>query len=351
MGLKDPAAFIEFFVKGKLDHFSLELQTLSEEPRTLFFIRFLSLLNVITGGNYWLNSLYLSTLSFSGTWLIIKKLTDLNPQFLYPALISWAFFPTVIFWSSGILKESLAMLCFGVVIVIFLDILFLNKWNIWRVILLAVFIWVFWHLKYFVVALLGAASAAVAVSIIIQNRFKVARGEIICIFSFFILLLCAAMLHPNLHPTRILSVLFENHQQILAISRPGSTVPYFHTGSGYADFFINIPVFLFAGLFMPLPFQVKGLIALLPGVLNLFVLFLTMVLIYKKIKLPSGKSGIIVSGMLLYVLISSVLIAYSTPNFGTLERYKVSYLPVYLFLILAALPPGAFAMNRLAGRG
>jgi hypothetical protein len=37
---------------------------------------------------------------------------------------------------------------------------------------------------------------------------------------------------------------------------------------------------------------------------------------------------------LVYVLILAGLLTLSTPNFGTLVRYKVSFIPVFMFLIL-----------------
>ena len=64
-GLKDMKGFFMFMINNT--DFSPGMNiNLSEEPRTLFFVKFLSLFNFITGGNYWLNSLYLSLMSFFG---------------------------------------------------------------------------------------------------------------------------------------------------------------------------------------------------------------------------------------------------------------------------------------------
>jgi hypothetical protein len=44
-------------------------------------------------------------------------------------------------------------------------------------------------------------------------------------------------------------------------------------------------------------------------------------------------------GTLHYVGVLAVVLSLAAPNFGEMSRYKVAYLPFFLFVILVALPP------------
>ena len=51
----------------------------------------------------------------------------------------------------------------------------------------------------------------------------------------------------------------------------------------------------------------------------------------------SREKRLLLIGGVFFVLISAALIALSTPNLGTLARYKTSYLIVYLPLIMSGI--------------
>ena len=50
------------------------------------------------------------------------------------------------------------------------------------------------------------------------------------------------------------------------------------------------------------------------------------------------RHGIFVIAVLLYILVSAVLLAFSTPNFGALVRYKSGFMPFLVYIILADFP-------------
>jgi hypothetical protein len=333
-GIRDLNGYFNFMLNsgGILPQISFDL---SGEPRTLFFVKFLSLLNFISGGSYWINSLYLSFFSFLGSWILIQKIMKCNPELLIPAVISFAFFPTIVFWSSGILKESLGMLCFGIISSVFLDFYIEGKVKPLRIIMFIAFTWVYWQLKYYIVIILIIAIAGFLLADLIKSRYRNLQGLIVFPSCIFVLTFIASFLHPNFNPGILGGILKDNHELIIAISSPGNIVPFISSGHPNLDLILNIPISLIAGLFMPLPFQGEKLIAVIPGLLNLLILLSAVRLFYKGVQFPSGRSGLLVYAMIFYIATLSVMLAYSNPNFGTLERYKVCYLPLFLFMILA----------------
>jgi hypothetical protein len=78
-----------------------------EERSVLPMTKITSLILVLTGKNYWLATLYFSLFSFAGTFYFLIALSTKYPEVRKSAVLAFLFFPSVVFWSSGILKESI----------------------------------------------------------------------------------------------------------------------------------------------------------------------------------------------------------------------------------------------------
>ncbi len=334
--LKD---YFLFIIQGGPSHHYSTLLGLAEEPRTLYFVKILSLLNFITGGNYWLNSLYFSLSGFMGAWFIIYSLSGIGQKYFLPAYIPFALFPSIVFWSSGVLKESIAFFCMGLMTFIFLDFYINRKGGIVSVILFLCAGWIYWNVKYYFVVILVICMLSVILTDIISSRINSKQLPFIMAMIFLILAFAGSFLHPNFSLGRIIGILHENHMKILTLSQNRNAVPFIPVYSPSLSLLINLPLALLAGLFMPLPFQGSGFLTIAPGLINLMVLLATMILIFRGIYFPRGRLRFLLYGLILYIITLATLLSYSTPNFGTLERYEVSYLPFYIFIILAGLWP------------
>ena len=150
-----PLAYARFWFTG---HY--ESETLRTSIRFLWysnsynFIIWLSLLNIFTGGYYYLNTLYLSLFSFFGTWQLVRTLALIYPEKRLAAVVAFLFFPSVVFWSAGITKEAvyLGSLCWLAAIVLSLA----NKkasLNFWRIIGLCWSAYLLWKIKFYFAAL------------------------------------------------------------------------------------------------------------------------------------------------------------------------------------------------------
>jgi hypothetical protein len=303
------------------------------EPRSFFFVKILSLLYLFTGKSYWISSLYLSLFSFWGGWFIIRKIICYWPALKCPALISFLYFPTLTFWSSGVLKESLAFGCImtlgGIIITGF------QKRSIgWGKIGFGLLlIWVLWSVKYhYVAVMILSLMAGIAYTLIFRAQWIKYRY----VWLILIILLVIAglsRLHPNFHLTSLIDVLRENHNKIIDYSNNKNIVYFIPYGTGWIHFLINLPVSSFAGLFMPLPWQGAGLLPKLVGIVNFLILLMTLFK-FKKIrdwKWSLNQWNVI---LVIYILTMAIFMAYAAPNFGTLERYKTGYIPFFLFWIL-----------------
>ncbi len=325
-------------VIGKIDETTLEAFPILREPRSAFFIKIISVFYIVTSGSYWLTSLYFSLFSFIGSWFLADKIIRFDPAAKIPATVSFLYFPSFVFWSSGILKEPIAWGCLSVIVVFFIVYLQTRKLNFKQSLLGIILLYVLWSIKYHYAAVLALCFFPVLLHKAILPYTKKTGNFYYYILGLSIMLIVLMLSHPNFQPGRIMIVIQENHELIKQISGPGKSIQFIEMNNPYLKFLANLPVSLFGGLFMPLPWQGVNVLILGTGILNFILLLLFIgklsTLSLKEIsQIPPWKLS-----MAFYIIILAILMAYTTPNFGTLERYKTGYIGFFIFWIFYGNP-------------
>jgi hypothetical protein len=108
LAFDDFSAYVRFLWHNEITATVAGKLTL-EEPRAIFLSKFVSVFSILTNGNYWLISVYFSLMSFFGCWYFVRQVHLHIPSLIWPAVISFFFFPSIVFWTSGIIKESMAI--------------------------------------------------------------------------------------------------------------------------------------------------------------------------------------------------------------------------------------------------
>ena len=96
---------------------------------------------------------------------------------------------------------------------------------------------------------------------------------------------------------------------------------------------MNAPIALFSGLFRPFIFESANLLQYLVAIENLSVLVL-LIIGTLKLRFRVLFHNPYVIAALIYIVSLAILLAYATPNFGTLSRYKAGYWPFFALLAL-----------------
>ncbi len=304
------------------------------QSRTLLFIKILSVLYVFNGSNYWITSLYLSFFSFFGAWILANAIVRYRPDYGLAASLSFLFFPTMVFWSSGVLKESLAFPLICIVVAIFIRWVRTKDISVTYGFAGMAALGVLWMIKYHYAAILILCilSAILYAKIFSPRKGLLKYTLIICSIGFMI-----SFVHPNFNLYRVIGVMHDNHEYFQEVSADSNLIPFFEHNDKYLQFILNIPVALFGGLFMPLPGQGNNWLITLTGLLNLIILIFLIAKIRRLHHFRISGNSLVLS-WIFYVLILAVIIAYTTPNFGTLERYKTGYLPFFLLWVFSFNP-------------
>ncbi len=342
---QEAATLANYFVKNPSQFFvivfnTLELTGLSgqlvftDQPRALLFSKIVAVFYLLTGGNYWIISIFFSGINFFCIHMLVVELNKKYENITLATAISFYFLPTFVFWTSGLLKESLAIGSLAISIALAIRMMRLQKYGYFPYwIGFALSAVLSWELKYFY--------AAIAIPILLSllfNEFFVKKKKISAGFlPIFIIIgiLITSLLHYNLNFTRVLNVVYENY--LLGIKGAENSSIIYHNLDGTLNGFLrNLPLAFFSGLFRPVVFETSNLLQFAVGIENAAGLLFLIVALWK-IEYKKLKTDPLVLVALIYIISLSVVLAFASPNFGTLSRYKVAYWPFFILLVLMVI--------------
>lgn len=333
--------YIHFLWSGDQNS-ALSIKLYYVEPRSLFFVKGLSLISLMTNNNYWISSLWLSLLSFSGCWYLFIRLTDFFLRMKWPAALSLFFLPSFVFWGSGVIKESSAAAALCFIIGVFLLVINKRKPSLVELIITFLSFYILWNLKYYWAAVLIPTMITSLIFVYIIERsftFKNKALETgVWLIVFSTLCVGVSFVHPNFYLNRLLFVIVENHDLFNTISAPHDTIQFYQLQPRWSSVMVNAPWALFSGLFRPFVFEATNILQIIASIENLFLFIFFTFSIKRFILIDHFSSRLVLYSALVFIFLLCVFLALSTPNFGTLSRYRIGFLPVFCLLIFYENP-------------
>lgn len=328
-------SYVSFLWMGD-ESFSFWTDLSFQQPRALFLSKVVSVLCLLCYDNYWIISLWFSLLTFVSAWLLVKKIKELYPATEIAAVIGFLFFPSAVFWGSGLIKESMALAG-----LFFLSIIVLTMWNKKRVsamewILVAVAIWVVWNLKYYFLAVFlpVTATAFITKALVSRMKLKTFVGEVaLWCGIFFIPILLMSVLHPNFYLHRLMDVVVLSYQEFYDISNTEDLIHYRDLQPTVLSIARNSPRALVSGFFRPFITEAHGLLQWFGAIENLILLGLFLFALPGIKKIRTSENRLLLFSTIVYVFILCIFLSLSTPNFGTLSRYRVGFLPFLVYVL------------------
>jgi hypothetical protein len=311
------------------------------QSRALFMVKLTSLLGLITFDNYWITSIYFSMMCFFGAWKLTNVVVEAFPSAKVAAIIAFLFFPSVVFWGSGVIKESVAMATLFVLSAAAVEIWEGKKLSWWEWLLVIISAWLLWRLKYYYLAVFLPVSAAAIITRRLTQTWQVKSIVIKVLIwggTFIVPLAIISSLRPNFYPTRILDVIVSNNREFNAMSDPDDLIEYTALEPTLASVVRNVPRALVSGIFRPFPWEAHTVFQWLIALENVLLLLLFVASLSNIRRLVKSPQRLLLCSVLLYVVVLCVFLALSTPNFGTLSRYRISFLPFLLLLMTIENP-------------
>ena len=307
------------------------------QPRAAFMTKIIAFPASITGDNYWLSSCYLSMFSFFGFWFAANIMYN-NFGNKTAAVLPALFFPSIVFWSSGILKESIAISSLAVAMTILINTYYRKRTDWLSTLLLIGSIMLLLYLKYYYAAILIVSFITVFFIRVLLPKTStryIELGSIVIVF--FSILGIASLFHPNFWPSRFLTVITDNYYSFIDNSSDENVVKFNSLTPTITSFLYYSPKALLAGLFFPLTMESFNFFKMGSVLENWLVLF-SFIYAVRWFRIPELRDDrLLLWAILLFVITTAVFITFSTPNLGTLARFKIGYWVVFITLITGVI--------------
>jgi len=314
---------------------------------TLFFYKALALLSMLSGGVLWVNALYLSILCFVACWSLVQVLKRVFPLASVSAAgLAFLAWPTVVWWTAGLTKETLVVGAGAGVMALALPVLYGGRgparfWPVLgRAALLLLLAWVMVRMRYFFALPLLGGLLALALVRLATRRGWLGPGWPAQVAGLLLVLGLAGGTAVVLGGEHLSLSYFSrevaaNYQHGLrtSVGRPHLEYPGWQpTPTGLLG---QAPLAAAYTLVRPWPGESTQAFYVVAGLENTLLLTLVALALVAAWQGRAGRLPVALVVMLgLYCLLLAAFIGLSTPNLGTLSRYRTALLPWLLLLVL-----------------
>jgi hypothetical protein len=290
--------------------------------------------------------LLLNTFFFRGIWKFFMLVCKFYPQNVRWNAIAILFIPSVIFWGSGIMKDSFTFACSLWMIANSYYCFIERKKFLGNFLMLLINASIVLTLKpYIFIAILPAMFFWISYLYVknIRNlalRILIAPSIIIfgIIMSFMILSFSQSKLGVYGSTQSVLKQAQLIQQDLIRVEEYGKNS--YNIGKFDASLtgvIIKAPEAVIAGLFRPFIWEANNLVMFISGIENIILLVLTLFLLLR-IGVKAVYKVIIQEPLILFSLIFSIILAFSVgltaANFGALVRYRILAMPFFLLALL-----------------
>lgn len=308
-------------------------------------IRVAGFFNLFTFNTYTVTALFFAIISFSGAWALYRALYDYLPILHRPLAYAIFFMPSVYFWGSGLLKESICMGMLGWMFHAFYFGLIKGEKTLNHILILLLCVFVLRSIKvYFLISFLPAAF----MWYFLQYRSRIKSPAVRAIALPFVL---AISFIVGIFGVRYVTADQERYQLENLAQTTNTTAQWLKQvsdkegGSGYylgeldgsiLGYLRLAPQALWLGLFQPHPWQARNPVMLLSAFEATFFLLLTLRIIWQVGFLRLYRI-FLENPILIFCLLFSLFFAYAaavnSANYGTMVRYRMPMLPFYLAML------------------
>lgn len=317
------------------------------DDQSYFLIRIAALFDLLTFSSYSATAVFFALLSFIGMWLFFLTFYSRYPHLHRGLAVAALFLPSVFFWGSGILKDTLTIAGLGVATYCFYQLLLARKFSLRLLLALIVALVVIFSVKKFV---LQAFLPAVLVWVVAYN-FSTIKA-----LALKIILVPVAVCLVVIGAYYMVAKVGQDDERY-ALNKLAKTakvtaydIRYWSgrfAGSGYAlgeldgtfgSMLRLAPQAINVSLFRPYLWEVKNPLMLISALESFaFLSFTLYVLFGVGSRLRAAFSNPDVIFGLVFSLSFAFAVGVSTFNFGTLARYKIPLLPFYLVALVIML--------------
>jgi hypothetical protein len=314
------------------------------DPGSMVVIRIAALFDLLTFSSYLGTAVLFAFFSFFGFWFFFLAFYGLFPHLARQIAICTLFIPSVVFWGSGILKDTIVVGALGVLTYVVRRIFIDKKPRAVSLVVLIISSLIIFSVKKYV---LLCYLPAVLFWIYMSNLQKI-RSIMLRLMLVPIIIVVAGI-------SGYYSVMKvgegDSRYALDKLSKTAQVTAYdiaFYSGknagSGYVlgelDGSFGSMISLFpkavnVALFRPYPWETRNPLMFLSSIEAVALLIITLTLFITR---PIRSMRALADPTIVFCLVFSITFAFavgvSTFNFGTLTRYRIPMLPFYLLALV-----------------
>lgn len=348
----NPSAGIKvLFFPGYLDSTTYEaarkLRWYAASPE-YFVVQVTTLLSLITFNTYTCEALFFALMSFSGMWAMYKALMKLYPVLHRELAIAVFFIPSVFFWGSGVLKDSLCIGAIGWLFFGFYEGLIERKRPLRSALVIGLAGWVLYSTKPYI---LYSFVPPALFWIFIENGSRIKNKALRWVLApLFIIggagasLFGLAKISENdskysLENVAERSKITSDYIYRISVKQEGAAYKLGDTDGTVGGMLRLAPQAINVSLFRPYLWEVSNPIMLLSAIEAIGFLYLTVSLIlrtglFRTLRMIAGTP--LLAFCFAFAMVFAIGVGTSTNNFGTLVRYRIDLQPFYLTALYIA---------------
>lgn len=295
-------------------------------------IKMVSVFNILSRGDYYINSLFFNFIIFFGHIILYRLFIKIYPERKWLVIIGCFLLPSTLYFASGIHKDGLVFLLLAVLIYSVYQSMLKNRLTIKRILLIAISVVMLFLVRNFV--FLALFPALFAWILCVRTKWPAALTFVTVYLLTALLIFNISMVTNKINP---LEVIIAKQSEYMKLKGAATKIEITPLQPGFKSFAANAPQALNHSFLRPYLWELP-VKSLLPLNIELFFYQLLLVLfIFYRRKDTSTSNIPFLFFAICFTFTIFLFIGYIVPNLGSVVRYRSLYFPLIITPLLCGL--------------
>ena len=317
-----------------------------EIPSAVAMMKLSVLISVLTFNKFLISSIFLGFFAFAGQWKLFMVFNDINKK-KDQKLLAWGvlYFPSIWFWGSGLIKESVCLGALGFIISILYTLFVKKKFSIKNIIVLIFMTYIVWIIKSYIIVILAIGlSTIVFFNVVSGIKIFLVKAFFILVFLFIGITLSFVLNFTDqiqilAHESKVQVDTFQRNYKYTQEETESSQggLAGAEIDDSVLGIILHMPAAIFTCLYRPFLWESRKIFIFFSALESTLLLLITVYLFYKMKFFGFFKEFFndpYNFGSLVISILFALIIGFTTYNFGTIARYRIVLLPFYFFVFV-----------------
>jgi hypothetical protein len=307
-------------------------QSFWNDLKNNLLIKLVSIFNIFTGGNYYVNSLFFNFIVFFGHIALYRVFIKIYENRGRMIIIGCFLLPSTLYFSSGIHRDGIVFLMLAMLLYTVFYSLKEKHLSLKRMLILLCTLVMLFLTRNFVCLVLAPALIAWILSA--RMKWRTFPVFIAVYVLAGLLLFNYNKLFPDVNPVETIT---KKQSDFLHLQHSATDIKVDSLQPKFSSFLRNSPQAFNHTLMRPYLTELPSPILLPMNIELLIYQVLFLLFIFFKRRQMNGSGDPIISFAIFFTLTMFLLIGYIAPNLGSLVRYRSIYLPLIITPLLCSV--------------